>query len=177
MQPNQTTELPLRDIHLPEAVSWWPPAPGWWLLPLLIALLLFSGWALKKLLHKGKQKRILKLSISGAFSTIRSDFVDSADQSKLIRDLSTLMRRIAISLYPRADVAGLTAQAWLEFLDKTGDETAFTQGPGSILSHGPYQPLTEAFDAEVLLQLCEAWARQAMKMARNRSDSRSKRHV
>ena len=30
----------LRDIHLPEAVSLWPLAPGWWLLLALIAAVL-----------------------------------------------------------------------------------------------------------------------------------------
>ena len=29
MDPDQ---LPLRDLHLPEAVGWWPLAPGWWVL-------------------------------------------------------------------------------------------------------------------------------------------------
>ena len=23
-------QIPLRDLHLPEAISWWPLAPGWW---------------------------------------------------------------------------------------------------------------------------------------------------
>ena len=27
MDPEQ---IPLRDLHLPEAISWWPLAPGWW---------------------------------------------------------------------------------------------------------------------------------------------------
>jgi hypothetical protein len=32
MNPNQPDPLAaLRDIHLPEAVSFWPLAPGWWI--------------------------------------------------------------------------------------------------------------------------------------------------
>ncbi|HET9483332.1 MAG TPA: DUF4381 domain-containing protein, partial [Xanthomonadales bacterium] len=40
--PVPATEPQLRDIHLPAEPSWWPPAPGWWLLAILvIAALVF----------------------------------------------------------------------------------------------------------------------------------------
>ena len=34
----------LRDIQLPESVPFWPPAPGWWLLALLLAASLSCGF-------------------------------------------------------------------------------------------------------------------------------------
>ena len=34
----------MRDIHYPEAPGWFPPAPGWWFL--LLLLLLAIGYAL-----------------------------------------------------------------------------------------------------------------------------------
>ena len=33
------SQLPLRDIHLPDAVAWWPPAFGWWIVAALVVLL------------------------------------------------------------------------------------------------------------------------------------------
>ena len=37
----------LKDIHLPGAVSAWPPAPGWWILTfLLLALVTWIIWKL-----------------------------------------------------------------------------------------------------------------------------------
>ena len=37
--------LPLKDIHLPADVPWWPLAPGWWvLLAALLVLTLLIHW-------------------------------------------------------------------------------------------------------------------------------------
>ena len=30
----------LRDIHLPQAVHWWPPAPGWWIVAAVVLALM-----------------------------------------------------------------------------------------------------------------------------------------
>ncbi len=31
------TQIPLRDLHLPEVIGWWPPASGWWFLIVLVS--------------------------------------------------------------------------------------------------------------------------------------------
>ena len=39
--------IPLRGLHLPDAVGWWPLAPGWWLLGALLAVgcgMLVRSW-------------------------------------------------------------------------------------------------------------------------------------
>ena len=49
----QPTQLPLKDIHLPDAISWWPPAIGWWLVAIFIPLLsFFLYWLYKRLTRK-----------------------------------------------------------------------------------------------------------------------------
>ena len=51
---NELQQLPLRDIHLPEAVSWWPPAYGWWLLVVLLGACAWGAWSL---VRKGVARR------------------------------------------------------------------------------------------------------------------------
>ena len=53
----------LRDIHLPEPVSWWPPAPGWWLLAVLvlIALVAISVFFYKRYQHNSFRRQALQL--------------------------------------------------------------------------------------------------------------------
>ena len=41
--------LPLRDLHLPDAIGWWPLAPGWWVILAIVAAVLgYVAWRLHK---------------------------------------------------------------------------------------------------------------------------------
>ena len=41
--------LPLRDLHLPEAIGWWPLAPGWWVeLAIVVVALGYGAWRMYK---------------------------------------------------------------------------------------------------------------------------------
>lgn len=147
--------LPLRDIHLPGPVSWWPPAPGWWLLgALVLALVLLLSWGWSRL---RRRRRSVAWLCRPELRRLRQEYEGSTDATGLARDLSVLVRQICISGFPRWQVAGLTGEAWLEFLDGTAGHKGFSQGPGRALVEAPYRPHSE-FEAQALLDLVESWA-------------------
>jgi len=155
---NAGSELPLRDIHLPDPVSWWPPAPGWWmLLTLLVAIALFAGY-----LHHRYRRNALQRAAQQALHRIGEDYRQSGDALLLAQQLSILLRRVSLSCYPRQQVAGLTGSAWLRLLDSTlpGDE--FQQGAGRVLIEAPYAG-DSRIDGSALLRLCERWLHQLFK--------------
>ena len=148
----------LRDIHLPEAVSWWPPAPGWWgvlVLGLLAIAMLF-------LIRAWRKRRRLRNSAILEVQRVCETFEQHHDNLRLIRELSVLLRRISISYFPRADVASLTGEQWLRFLDSCGSMTendqGFLHGPGQILDSGPYQARLD-IDSQALIVLCRRWVK------------------
>jgi len=149
-------QLALRDIHMPEAVSWWPLAPGWWgllglMLLLVIIVLLVRSW---------RRRRRLRNSAVMELKRIRDAFDQHHDALRLVRELSVLLRRIAISYFPRSDVASLTGDDWLRFLDRSGaladSDRGFLNGPGKILNSGPYQARLDV-DTQALIVLCQQW--------------------
>ena len=146
--------LELRDIHLPEAVSWWPPAPGWWVL-----LLVFSGvafwWA--RWYWNGRGRRRVIREARQEFAEICARYHHDHCAERLLAELSILLRRVAISLYP--GVAGLTGQAWLRALDRCHGGNGFSAGPGRLLAVAPYRPQAPPRNMEVLIELIELWLR------------------
>jgi len=158
-------ELPLRDIHLPEPIVWWPPAPGWWLLAALCLLLLIFGIIR---LRRRRLRGRLPRSARKALKSLAAQYRQDEDGAKLARELSVLMRRIAVTLYPRREVARLTGEAWLEFLDRplrgTKEPEAFRSGIGRVLLEAPYNPRCQV-DGKALLKLTERWIAAATREA------------
>jgi len=160
VQPD-TNNIPLRDIHLPDSVSWWPPALGWWLLLVLVVLIVaLFFWSKRR-----RQLFKLRNSSMAELDAIYKAYQKQYDAKRFARELSVLLRRVCISYFPTSDAAGLTGTAWLVFLDsllsakhnKSGQK--FSNGVGEVLVKAPYQHNLKAsdIDVEALYKLSTEW--------------------
>lgn len=146
----------LRGYHLPEPPSWWPPAPGWWLLAacLLALVAAVAWWLLRRRARRAAARAALR-----ELDELRARLRTGADTSGLAPALSRLLRRYAISAFPRRDVAALTGDAWLGFLDRHGGDGQFVNGPGRQLLDAPYRR-EPAPGSQDLVVLVERWIRR-----------------
>ncbi|MDH5298403.1 MAG: DUF4381 domain-containing protein [Desulfobulbaceae bacterium] len=141
----------LKDIHLPPPVSWWPPAAGWWILACL--LLAGVGFGLSLWWRAARGNRYRRVALA-ALATLQAQHRD--DGHRLAEEVATLLRRVAIQGYGRETVAPLTGQAWLRFLDRTGNTDRFSAGEGKVLGTMLYQR-SLTVDSDRLCQLARAW--------------------
>jgi len=151
-------DLPLRDIHLPEPISWWPPAPGWWILLIVVPTLAFLlAWLWRWLRRKTPRKLALQ--------ELESIVQGGQDAQEKVRRIAILLRRTALSVYPREEVAGLAGEAWLAFLDGPLQDKGFSAGAGRLLIEAPYRREAQA-DVEGLAGLCRAWIKSLPRASR-----------
>jgi hypothetical protein len=156
---NQTvdvSQLPLRDIHLPLPVGWWPPALGWWL---LAALVLASAALYGMHYYRARHKR----AALRAMTRVRSALEQGAEPVACLQFLSTILRRFAMTSVARTaaepHVAGLIGERWLRYLDGRWTRTDFSAGVGKRLLAAPYaRPNSiDRATALELTALCTAW--------------------
>jgi len=129
-------ELPLRDLHLPDSVGWWPLAPGWWLLAVLAILAL--GWLLSRYLRQRRRGAARRYALK-RLEALSAEYASNGDAVALGAELSELVRRTMLAYAPRTDVAGLTGEAWLAWLDRDLDRSHFLEGDGRPLIEWPYR--------------------------------------
>ena len=144
MDPEQ---IPLRDLHLPAEIGWWPLAPGWWLLlALAFAALLWAGYRgfLRWRANRARRIALRQLAL------IAQEYADEKDALSTSQQLSELLRRALLAYAPRSIVAGLTGERWLEFLDTGLEQPVFVDGPGRDLETLPYRrPANELSEVDV----------------------------
>ncbi|SEH07879.1 Uncharacterised protein [Candidatus Venteria ishoeyi] len=143
--------MELHDIQLPNPVSIWPPAPGWWLLFILtVAVLFLLGRTLSRRYQKAADKRsALKIS-----QQLFQRYQSHQDSHVLLNELSKLLRRLAVQRFSKHQVARLHGQAWLAFLDDTLPKSGlFTQGIGQLLGDSRYQPEQAELSQNQMMEL------------------------
>jgi hypothetical protein len=144
----------LNDIVMPATAPWWPPAPGWYLLAGLmaaaLAFLALRAW------RRWRQDAYRRRALA-AVAAIRDGRLDS-------RQLPALLKRAALSAWPRSDVAALSGAAWHAFLDGSGGGGRFKAGAGGVLDRlsygGPGSEPPGEVERRQVVDAAEFWLRR-----------------
>lgn len=159
MSADPTSLNSLHDIIVPAAAPWWPPARGWWWLAALVlwvSIVVGLRWFRRH--QKNRYRREALAELGRCEPLLR----DPSQRIAGVASIAVILKRAALSAWPREQVAALTGPAWLAFLDRTNhrQRSKFASGPGRWLE-------TAAFDPTKATALDETEARELAALARN----------
>jgi len=97
----------LRDIHLPDAISWWPLAPGWWVL----AGVLLVGVACVAV-FEFRRRRSLKYKALQELDQLRRGKAFELSTQGLAAELCVLIRRVVLNGADGSRYASTHGDAW-----------------------------------------------------------------
>lgn len=144
MDPEQ---IPLRDLHLPETIGWWPLAPGWWIV--IGLLLIVLGFGLQRY-RRYRARNAARRHALARLDELLTEYETRRNVVAFSAGVSELLRRTMLAYAPRKNVAGLTGEEWLAWLDKDLVHPQFVTGPGRKLIELPYRnPDSQEIDADV----------------------------
>lgn len=155
-----TTDLDkLHEVLLPDPVSWMPQTTGWYVvlgLVLLVAAYWVCRWVRRYRANRYRRSALAALKV------IEQELQRPDKRAGALAEIPLLVKWTALSAYPRRDVAGLSGEKWLGFLDKTMGGKDFTQGKGQVLAELAYAPasrISRLPDETIcgLLQLVRQW--------------------
>ena len=125
----------LKDIHEPQPVSFWPPAPGWWIVLICAPLFILLIRYVYRLQQRPKYKKLATQELGN----IVANFEIQHNSHKTAKEISLLLRKVLVLKNKNVNVAGLIGDDWLQYLDEVSGSSFFTQGGGRILKTIPYQ--------------------------------------
>ncbi|HHA2567720.1 DUF4381 domain-containing protein [Stenotrophomonas maltophilia] len=148
-----SANLPLRDVQLPPAPSWRPPAPGYLMVGGAVLLVIL---ALAVLWWKRRRRRQRWLQ---AFD---QELATTADATAELAAIAGLLRRAARQAQPGSE--SLRDDAWWQRVDPKG---TLPDARRSLLAEGAYRPRVDASEVAAVRN----WARErylAMLLERRR---------
>lgn len=125
----------LHDIIEPQVNVWWPLAAGWfWLAGLMLLLLayLLVRYFVYQQHNRYRHEALAELATC-------EKLLEQDSKNQTLYKIAELLKRTAITAYPRSEVASLTGQAWYAFLDRTGKCNAFVGENAKVFESAIYE--------------------------------------
>lgn len=120
-------------------LGWWPLAPGWWVL--LVLLVLATGFAAWLLYTRHRRNAYRRLGLD-KLGSIASQYQLDQDKSAAAGAINALLKSVALRAYPRRDIASISGEAWHTFLQQSAPggpafepgslEVQYRKDPGDI---------------------------------------------
>ncbi len=164
-------DLPLRDIHLPEAIGWWPPATGWMVLAIVIVV--SAGFAV--FLYRRRLKTTAEHAAISELDAIVAALRIDGNGHVCAQALSRLARRVSL-LYGGPETAAAVGDAWLDTIRKLSGSGSLSVPVTEVLLVAPYSPSSAERvaieDYRAAAEVLRRWIHDAPRLARER-----KRHA
>lgn len=145
----------LKDIHLPLPIGWWPLAPGWYGVMILV-LIVSAG--IVTLVRRRRRTRQPKKQALALLQVYTAQYTQDYNAQLASARISELLKRVALVYYPRQQVASIHGQAWIQFLNQTGSKVDF-EPVKDLLLDVPFKP-NEQTDLQPLIKQAQLWIKQ-----------------
>lgn len=157
----------LQPLLAPPPIGLWPPAPGWWLLAVLLPTL---GWVAWHWRHRWRRKAVLPVAAEQPLDPVRQGALeelarlprpyDGAPAGAWLQQINGLLKRLCRNHYPNANSHVLNGRQWLAFLDNRCPAAGLTRW--MVLVEGVYKPECKLDDKAIagLQQSVETWIRK-----------------
>ncbi len=142
------------EVVSPAAINWWPQTTGWWWVgAALVVVLGRYGWRRLRHWYRNRYRREATVRLQQLAAA-------SANDNWLL-EINRLLKLTALAAFSREQVASLSGEAWVNFLNRQCTTPPFSTQQSQLLALGTYTGQTvAAAHRQQMVDACLTWVRE-----------------
>ncbi|MBX2848642.1 MAG: DUF4381 domain-containing protein [Acidiferrobacterales bacterium] len=154
MDPNlqQMLSQQLRDVHLPEQLSWWPLAVGWWILIVCSTIAIIAS-IVGVIGHQ--RRNLYRKQALQQLQVCYLDWQSQQDTVSYLQAVNVILKRSILHIDGASNLVKVTGQRWVDGLNRLVKKSMSEQ-TGTALSIECYQ-LESTADVDIVQRDVTQW--------------------